>query len=413
MMRLTRWRILVAVFLFPACGNAADGSASAPAPRRAVGWRNDGSGRFPLATPPLEWSETKNILWKTKIGPSKYSSPIVVGRRIFVTADPALLVCVNADDGEIPWQKSNGFADLPDKAGDKPTPGDAGNTTPTPVSDGKFVYAVFGSGIVACYDMEGGRKWIRHFDLKIATEYGRATSPVLADGKLLVTLSHLLALDPGTGRDLWRNKNVPESYGTPVAARIAGVDVLVMPSGQIVRLSDGTILAADLGGLKFASPIVHDGTVYLIQAGSSAQQFSAAASGKWEAKQAWEQELEGTFYASAVCDKGLIYSVANEYKFSILDAKDGKILAAQDLDIPAANDRPDAPAANMYPSLTLAGKWLFMFTDQGDALVLEPGRQYRELKRNHLGEGHGGAPFFEGSRIYIRSGQHLYCVGEK
>ena len=58
-----------------------------------------------------------------------------------------------------------------------------------------------------------------------------------------MTLSHLLALDPRTGRELWENKSVPESYGTPLAAKLEGIDVLVMPSGQLVRLADGRLLA--------------------------------------------------------------------------------------------------------------------------------------------------------------------------
>jgi outer membrane protein assembly factor BamB len=261
--------------------------------------------------------------------------------------------------------------------------------------------------------MEGGRRWMQYFDQKPATEYGRATSPVLAGGRLLITLGHLIALDPKTGREMWGNKDVPESYGTPVAAKIGGVDVLAMPSGQIVRVADGAILAGDLGGLKFASPIVQDGKVYLIQAGSSGQQLTIAAPDKWEAKRVWEQEIEGTYYASPVWDDGRIYAVSNECSFSILDAKDGKILATQDLVFPNAGGNPDADAANMYPSLSVAGNRVYVFDDQGDALVLEPGARYRELKRNHLGSGHGGAPAFDGRRIYIRSGESLYCVGER
>ena len=409
---------LVVLAFLAACGSPSNvgknHDSHTAAPKQVVGWRNDGSGCYPLATPPLEWSDAKNIRWKTKIGPNKFSSPIVVGRRIFLVADPVWLFCVDANDGKILWQRSNDFADLPVKVAERHSLKEAGNTAPTPVSDGQFVYAAFGSGIVACYNLKGDRQWIHHFNLKPATEYGRATSPMLVGGKLLVTLSHLIALDTKTGRQIWQNKDVPEMYGTPVAANIGGVDVAVMPSGQIVRVADGTILAADLGGLRFASPIVHDGTVYLIQTGSSAQRFTAATPDKWAAKQLWDQELEGTFYASAVCDKGLIYAVANEYKFTILDASDGKILAARDFDFPISTGRPaNAEAANMYPSITLAGNHLFVFNDQGDALVLEPGKQYRELKRNHLGEGHGGVPTFDGKHIYLRSGQNLYCIGEK
>ena len=398
------WMIVLSgLFCAAVCGHAGEAS---------IGWRGDGSGRHPLATPPLEWSETKNIRWKTKIGPNKYSSPVVVDGKIFVTADPARLVCVNAADGKILWQKSNDFADLPHAVTERPLLADAGNTTPTPVSDGQFVYAVFGTGIVACYDVRGERQWIRHINLKTTTEYGRATSPVLAGGKLLVTLSYLLALDPKTGKDVWKNPSVPESYGTPIGAQIGGVEVLAMPSGQVVRVSDGKLLATDLGGLKFASPLVQDGTLYLIQTGSSAQQFSATNPDKWTAKQLWDQELEGTFYASAVYDRGLIYAVANEYKFHILDAQTGKLVASQELEFPMPAGRLGAVGANLYASLALAGNHLFLCTDLGDTLVLAPGRQFKELKRNHLGEGHGGSPAFVGKFIYLRSGQYLYCIGE-
>ncbi len=101
---------------------------------------------------------------------------------------------------------------------------------------------------------------------------------------------------------------------------------------------------------------------------------------KWAAKQLWDQELEGTFYASAVCDKGLIYAVANEYKFTILDARDGKILAARDFDFSISTGRlANAEAANMYPSITLAENHLFVFNDQDDALVLEPANNTASL----------------------------------
>jgi len=381
---------------------------------QTTGWRNDGSGRYPVAAPPMEWSETKNIVWSTEIGPNRYSSPVVADGRVFLVADPAWLFCVDAANGTVLWKKSNDFADLPDKVDAKRPAGDAGNTTPTPVTDGRHVYVVFGTGIVASYDVEGKRRWIRHFDLKPATEYGRAASPVLAGGKLLITLSHLIALDAETGKEVWRNKAVPECYGTPIVATVAGEEVAAMASGQIVRVRDGALLATDLGGLKFASPIVVDQTLYLIQTGSSAKRLAPESRDRWEARQLWEQEIEGgAFYASPLWDKGLIYAVANENIFTIVDAKDGKIVATRELESREPSGAPAAAPPNIYPSLVLAGKYLYLFTDSGEALVLEPGRAYKELKRNYLGKGHGGTPAFDGTRMYLRSGQKLYCIGEK
>jgi outer membrane protein assembly factor BamB len=405
-------RSVLSILLVAALAEPGASSAAPASPGRAWGFRGDGTGRFPDASPPLEWGVGKNIVWTTKIGPNKYSSPIVIDRRIFLVAEPALLLCVDAADGRILWQRSNGYADLPEKVDGKPPRGDAGNTTPTPVSDGQYVYAVFGTGIVACYDLKGERRWIRYGGPCPAPEYGRSSSPALVGGKLLVTLSCLMALDARTGEQAWKNREVPEQYGTPIPAQIGGVDVAVLPSGHVVRVSDGTILASELGGLQYASPVVQDGAVYLIQAGASAQQLSASAGGTWQAKQLWEQELDGTYYASALFDKGLIYAVSNAGDFYILDSRDGKIVAHRELDLPRGAGRPGASGANLYPSLVMAGNCLMLFNDQGDTLVLEPGREYRELRRNHLGAGHGSAPAFDGRYIYMRGDQNLYCIGE-
>jgi hypothetical protein len=106
--------------------------------------------------------------------------------------------------------------------------------------------------------------------------------------------------------------------------------------------------------------------------------------------------------------------VSNQGNFYVIDSKDGKILATRELEMLTNPDRPDLKsAANLYPSLALAGNRLFVLNDLGDALVLEPGREIKELKRNHLGDGHGGNPVFDGKHLYLRSSQNLYCIGEK
>src|SRR4051812_8324947 len=70
---------------------------------RPLGWRGDGSGRFPGATPVTEWSETKNVRWSTVVGRS-YSSPVVTERCVFVTSEPDLLICLDRTDGAMRWK---------------------------------------------------------------------------------------------------------------------------------------------------------------------------------------------------------------------------------------------------------------------------------------------------------------------
>ncbi|MCY3022246.1 MAG: PQQ-binding-like beta-propeller repeat protein [Planctomycetota bacterium] len=415
----------ISVLFVLSCGFCAVPPASgADAPVKIVGWRGDGSGHYPNATPPIEWDgETKkNILWCTKIGRNKFSSPIVTAGKVFLMADPAApvtdmhppaaLVCVDADSGKILWQQSDTFADLPTKVEPKPARGSPGNTTPTPVCDGQFIYVSYGCGIVACHDLQGQRKWIQYLEHEYVPQYGRASSPVLVGDKLLVSIACLTALDAKTGKLVWKNEKDIETYGTPLPVKIGGVDMVLAPSGHLVRVADG-VTVAESKELKYTTPIVHETTAYMVDTSTFALALPTQAADKLELKRLWIADLEGLFYGSGIYDNGLIYAVNNGGHFYILDAKDGNLLVDKELDIPSGSGRPNLPPAEIYPSLVLAGKYLFLSNTIGNVLVLQPGREYKEIKRNLLEEGSGGTPAFAGSRIYVRGGPNLYCIGEK
>ncbi|MGD0091372.1 MAG: PQQ-binding-like beta-propeller repeat protein, partial [Planctomycetota bacterium] len=332
--------------------------------------------------------------------------------KVFVRADPAQLVCVDAQTGKILWQQADTFADLPAKVEPQPAKGSPGNTTSTPVCDGQFVYVSYGCGLVACHDMQGQRQWIQYLKHEYVPQYGRAASPVLVGGKLLVSLGCLTALDAKTGKLVWKNEDVAETYGTPLAVQLAGVDAVLAPSGSLVRVADGGIVAT-YKELKYTTPLVHESTAYMVDTTTCALALPAPAADKIVLKPLWNADLEGLFYGSGIYDNGLVFAANNEGHFYILDAKDGNTLVDKELDIPSGAGRPDLPPAEIYPSLVLAGKYLFLSNTKGDTLVLAPGREYKEVKRNHLDEGSGGTPAFAGSRIYIRGGANLYCIGEK
>ena len=384
--------------------------AAEPPPAQSSGWRGDGSGRFPEANPPIEWNGDtgKNILWKTKVGLGKFSSPTLVNGKIFVVSEPARLICMDADSGKILWEKPNDFAELPGKVEPKPLPEGHENTTPTPVSDGQFVYAAFGTGIVACYDLQGQRQWIRHVEAPAGLQYGRSCSPVLLGGKLIVGVHFTFALDAKTGQVLWKNEDVAEGYGTPLAARIGGVEMVITPSGKVVRLSDGKILAVTTE-LPYASPIIRDDTAYFIGPVSSAISLAKSAVDP-AVRTLWKTDLEGTFFASPILHAGLLYTCSNEGVLLVLNAADGKIVATREIEIGSAGGRPGVANANIYPSLVLAGKYLFLSNDIGETLVLEPGREFRQIRRNDLGDGFSGAPVFAGKRMYVRAKERLYCI---
>lgn len=378
---------------------------SAPGPRKTAGWLGDGSGCYPDAAPATEWSPEKNMLWSVQVGPNNFSSAIVADGKIFLVAEPSWMVCVDAGTGKILWKMTNEFSDLPKRVEETPAQGDTANTTPTPVSDGQFVYASFGSGIVACYDLQGHRRWITHISGE-APGYGRSASPVLADGKLLVSIGNLIALDAKTGRKVWKAEAVQETYGTPAKATIGGVGVVIAPSGEIVRVSDGAILASIDARLLYASPIVHDDVVYFMDASSTALKLPDNAAGELRVKKLWEASLEGEFFASPVYINGLLFTANDQGKLYIVDAKDGKILASEDLPF-------EAGGGHIYSSLAAAGKHVFVNNVTGETLAIEAAREYKKAKLNRLSEGSGGTPVFEGKRMFLRGGETLYGIGGK
>src|SRR6516164_9359649 len=77
-----------------------------------VGWRADGSGAYPDADPPTEWSENKNVVWQPKLPGNSFGSPLVLEKQIFVVSDPAELLCVNPADGKLLWQRSHSLEEL-------------------------------------------------------------------------------------------------------------------------------------------------------------------------------------------------------------------------------------------------------------------------------------------------------------
>jgi outer membrane protein assembly factor BamB len=386
------------------------------------GWRGDGSGRFPQAAPPAEWNidQGTGVCWKTVVGKGA-GSPIVAGPRVFITAEPALLMCLDRS-GKILWQRDNSLASLPPgtpppvkRAAAHP---DCGYATATPVTDGKYVYAGFGTGVVACYNLDGKRQWARLFDQQQESQYGRTASPLLVGDMLVATVSRLVALRPRTGETLWEAPDAKAAYGTPAPARIGGVDVLLTPHGECVRLSDGRVLAKKLCSLEYSSPVVHDGTVYCVGSESFALRLppeiptGAGPAAPLKFQRLWESDdVEGEFYGSPVYHDGIVYCLSNQGNLYALDAKSGALLYRQELDIPSASGKSGGPPANLYASLTLAGQNLLACNDAGDSLVIAPGKQYRKVARNFLDRGSGASPVADGRLLLVRGGTKLYGLG--
>ncbi len=384
---------------------------SQPSPEHPVGWRGDGSGQYPSANPATKWSAKENVLWKAEVGTGS-SSPIVVGQRVFIAAEPDLLICLDAQTGKELWRKGHKISDFPGALNAKTPirPSQYGNATATPVSDGKHVWACFGTGIVACYDLDGQGGWVSWFDLPQTTQYGRMASPVLVGDKLLVHFGPLVCLTAATGKLLWQNDRATATYGTPARARIGDVDVIITPGGHAVRIADGAILAADLGHCTYTSPVVQGRIVYFIDTSISAVQLPENAGDKIEGKELWYEDLSGEFFASAVVLGGRIYAVNRDANYYVIDASTGKTVLKKTLELPPAG-RSESP--NIYPSVCLVGKHLLVGNDAGESVLIEPGDTCTVVGTNLLPGSSGGTPTFTDTRMFVRGGKFLYSVGRQ
>jgi len=215
---------------------AAPGDENWPAMRGPLA-----TGVSPSATPPLAWSETKNVKWKVKIPGAGAASPVVWGSRVFVqtaiptkpAAAPArgglslppptdplqfVIQCLDRQTGKLLWQQV-----ATTQAPHEGAHPDGTYASPTSVTDGQHVWAFFGSRGLYCYDMDGKLQWTQDFGrMKTLMAFGEGCSPALYGDTLLVNWDHegdsfIVALDKKTGETIWKNpREEKTSWATPL-----------------------------------------------------------------------------------------------------------------------------------------------------------------------------------------------------
>ena len=267
-----------------------------------------------------------------------------------------------------------------------------GYTTPTPVTDGRNVYVVFGSGVVAGFSLDGRRLWARILPVRPHSGWGDSASPRLADGLLLVHFGNrLFAIDARTGADKW-TADAASGFGSPFATQVNGVTTVITPGGDCFAVADGHKLAGGLFKFPWNGPVVKDGVAYKVDengAAAYALKFDAAKPAPlWTAK-----VKDGRYYATAVLQDGILYNVNQGGTLTALDAATGQVVYEQPLNF---------GGGTVYPSPTLAGGRLYVSCDNGMTVVVQPGRTYEELARNRL-PGFRSSPTFAGDSLLIRT----------
>ena len=420
MKRSTALPALVAASLGLAALHAADWPA----------WRGvDGLGVSPERGFPAEWSRERNVAWRNVLPGRGSSSPIIVGRRVYVTsqtADKGLhVLALEADTGAVAWDSEVGRGalhahDLHNMA------------TPSAVSDGKSVWVLFGTGDYARLDLDGKVVWHRNFVKEtgpIRTNHGYGTSPVLLDGRLYLTLMHqgpswFLAVDAATGKDLWRKERsfgaeqeAQDSYSTPFVHRHGGRTELVVAGGEVLNAYDPATGEETwrFGGLKvnhpygrtIAGPTGGDGVVLVVSSGfqnrGSTTAVKAGGTGDVTAThRLWNQAKFSADCPTPVIVDGLVFSVRDDGMASCLDLKTGE---------PQWQERLFTDNVKVSP--VAADGRVYFQSGQSQCVVVKAGRKFEVLARNTLKESTQSTPALSGGRIYLRTDEALYAVAAK
>jgi outer membrane protein assembly factor BamB len=446
--------------------------AAASADQNWAQWRGPlGTGAAPTANPPVTWSETSNVKWKVKIPGEGTSTPIIWDNQVFVLAaiptgkkielpaekaaepPPAapasdsanaagspdrskgkrgggmmraekpteiyqfVILCLDRQTGKVLWQRT-AREETPHEAHHR-TEGSFASASP--VTDGKNVFAFFGSRGLHCYDLQGNLKWQKDFGrMQIKMTFGEGSSPALYKDILVVNWDHegesfITALDKNTGKTLWKNpRDEKTSWSTPlVVEQDTNPQVIVTATGKIrsYDLPSGKLIweCAGLTPNVIPTPLPGDGIIYAMSGfqGNALLAIRLGRTGDLTGTDAivWSVKKNTPYVPSALlyADK-LYFFKGNEAILTCLDAKSGRALIDA--------ERIEA-LRGIYASPVGADGRVYLVGRNGATLVIKPSEKLEVLATNQLDEKLDASPAIVGKELYLRGKEYLYCIAEK
>ena len=412
--------------------NAADYQVALVAKGDNADWARfrgpSGMGTSDATGLPLNWSQTENIAWKTKLPGAGASSPIVFGDHVYLTAYTGFfvpgesggspsdlkrhLIAVRRSDGQIAWDKPI-KAKLPEEDRIR----DHGFAANTPAADEERVYVFFGKTGVFAFDHGGKQLW--QADVGSKTHgWGTSASPVLYKDLVFINASvessSLVALDRATGNEKWRAGGIREAWNTPVVvtAKSGREELVVATQGKILAFDpmSGKPLwscQTDIGWYMVPSVVAAEGVVYCLGGRSGTASLAVRAGGSGDVTDThrlWTS-VKGSNVASPVYHEGHLYWMHEQRGVAYCaKAETGDVVYEQRLD----------RAGQVYSSALLADGRLYYLTRDGRTFVLAAKPQFEQLAVNDLKDGglFNSSPAVDGSRILIRSDKFLYCIGK-
>ena len=404
------------------------------------------NGVAPHADPPITWSETENLRWKTPIEGAGWGSPVVWRDRIFLlTAVPLdkktpipdviptgiekmkqhrdaigswkaqrfAIVCLNRITGKLLWSRSIQEA-MPHQGHHRK----AGFASESPVTDSQHIYAYFGSFGLHCYDHEGQFVWKKKFKAQpIKYGVGEGSSPALFGNTLVIPVdtegqSYVVAINKRTGEEIWKQDRDEESnWSTPSIFTHAGRRQVVL-NGEKVRSYDlatgellwecgeqsvGAIPMPAVGhGMVFAASGFRKDTLHAIALGQRGDLTGGE-------HVVWSLTRGAPYVPCPMLWGDELYLLEDQSFFSCLGAVDGELHYLKER-LPGI--------LNFTSSPVCAADRIYLLSETGRTVVLQRGKEINVLAINKLDGKFHASPAIVGDAIYLRGDKHLYCLAK-
>ncbi|MBK5256955.1 MAG: PQQ-binding-like beta-propeller repeat protein [Vicinamibacteria bacterium] len=414
-------------------------------------WRGpDRNGVSPEAGLPLTWGKDNNVAWRAPLGGQGISSPIAFGDLVIVTSQigrgdvrpgnhPTL-----GQGGAFPEERSMGGAleegvvflveaydringrrlwqyRLPAERTADSLPEVHRKTNlanPSPSTDGKLIYAWFGTGQIVALDFKGTLVWQRHLGKEYgpyAITWGHSSSPTLYGNTLILLCDHnpasyLLALDKRTGKQVWkadRGKGL-HSYSTPTVVSGSQGDELVVNSSERIegydpKTGERLWFYDEPNQFPIPVPSFGDGVIFTSRGYRSGPYMAIRPGGRGDIagtkNVVWHVATGAPYVSSVVQYQGVVYLASDAGILQAADAGTGKRLF-------------QGRTGNLYTAAPIAGDGkVYFVSENGETVVLKASREFEILARNHLDGRFMASPIVANGLLLLRSDNELIAIG--
>ena len=376
---------------------------------------------------PVKWTTEENISWKVPMPGLSGSTPIIWRDRIFLNlaeGDNLALWCLKKMNGEVLWKQPLGGGNTKMRKHNM--------SSPSPVTDGRSVYVMTGTGVLKGFDFNGKELWSRDIQKdygQFGLNWGYASSPLLHEDSLYVQVLHgmktddpsyVMRINKKNGKTVWKVdrptnaiRESPDSYTTPALLRYGNTTEIVITGGDCVTGHDpanGKELWR-ANGLNpdnnpfyriVASPIVFDNIIYAPTRVKPLLALKAGGRGDITTSHVLWSTVNGPDVPTPVTDGKYFYVVNDRGVMYCFDAKTGAEVYSQQRIKPGTYSG----------SPVLADGKIYVTNEDGLTTVVAAGPKFEVLAENALNDYVLSSPAISDGQIFIRTSQHLYAIGQ-